>query len=48
MAAKPADWKFMAVACGWREVDPKVHSAEEWRAWARGPKEVFSRTDPTL
>lgn len=25
------------LACGPREVDPKVHSAEEWCAWARGP-----------
>jgi hypothetical protein len=27
----------MGVACGPREVDPKVHRAEEWCAWARGP-----------
>ena len=27
----------MGVACGPREVDPKVHSSEEWCAWARGP-----------
>jgi len=27
----------MGVACGPREVDPAVHSAEEWCAWARGP-----------
>ena len=25
------------VACGPREVDPNIHSAEEWCAWARGP-----------
>ena len=27
----------MGVACGPREVDPNIHSAEEWCAWARGP-----------
>ena len=37
MAAKPSTWKLMGVACGPREVDPKVHSSEEWCAWARGP-----------
>ena len=37
MAAKPTDWKLMGVACGPREVDRKVHSSEEWCAWARGP-----------
>ena len=37
MAAKPSTWKLMGVACGPREVDPKVRSAEEWCAWARGP-----------
>ena len=37
MAAKPSDWRLMGVACGPREVDPAVHSAEEWCAWARGP-----------
>ena len=34
------EWSIRAVndlACGPREVDPKVHSAEEWCAWARGP-----------
>ena len=31
-AAKPADWRLMGVACGPREADPKVHSAEG--AWA--------------
>ena len=30
MAAKPADWRLMGVACGPHEVDPKVHSADEW------------------
>ena len=37
MAAKPSKWKLMEVACGPREVDPKIHSAEEWCAlgsWA--------------
>ena len=37
MAAKPSDWRLMGVAYGPREVDLKVHSAEEWCAWARGP-----------
>ena len=37
MAAKPPDWRIMGVVCGPREVDPKVHSPEEWCAWARGP-----------
>ena len=37
MAAKPSTWKLMGVACGPREVDPNIHSAEEWCAWARGP-----------
>jgi len=37
MAAKPADWRLMGVACGPREVDPNVHSGEEWCVWARGP-----------
>ena len=37
MAAKPSTWKLMGVACGPREADPKVHSAEEWCAWAKGP-----------
>ena len=32
MAAKPSTWKLMGVACGPREADPKVHSAEEWCA----------------
>ena len=36
-AATPSDWRLMGVACGPGEVDPKVHSAEEWCAWARGP-----------
>ena len=36
MAAKPSTWRLMGVACGPREADPKVHSAEEWCAWARG------------
>jgi len=38
MAAKPSDWRLMGVVCGPREVDPNIHSAEEWCAWARGPK----------
>jgi hypothetical protein len=29
--------KLMGVACGPREVDPNIHSAEEWCAWAQGP-----------
>ena len=33
-AAKPSDWRLMGVACRPREVDPKVHSADEWCAWA--------------
>ena len=37
MAAKPSTWKLMGVACGPREVDPNIHSAGEWCAWARGP-----------
>ena len=37
MAAKPSTWRLMGVACGPREVDPNIHSAEEWCAWARGP-----------
>jgi len=37
-AAKPSTWRIMGVACGPCEVDPKVHSAEEWCAWARGPE----------
>ena len=37
MAAKPADWKLMGVACGPPEADRKVRSADEWCAWARGP-----------
>jgi len=37
MAAKPSTWKLMGVACGRREVDPSIHSADEWCAWARGP-----------
>ena len=37
MAAKPSTWKLTGVAGGTREVDLKVHSAEEWCAWARGP-----------
>ena len=41
MAAKPADWRLMGVACGPREVDPKVHSADEWCAWtARSGQET--------
>ena len=27
----------MGVACGPREVDPNIHSAEEWCAWTRAP-----------
>ena len=38
MAAKPSDWRLMGVVCGPREVDPNIHSAEEWCAWASGPK----------
>lgn len=38
MAAKPSTWRIMGVACGPREADPAIHSAEEWCAWARGPK----------
>ena len=38
MAAKPSTWKLMGVACGPRDADPKIHSPEEWCAWARGPK----------
>ncbi len=34
--AKPSDWRLMGV--GPRELDPKIRSAEEWCAWARGPK----------
>ena len=37
MAAKPSDWNVMGVLCGPREVDPAVHSADEWCVWARGP-----------
>ena len=37
MAATPSDWRLMGVACGPREVEPKVHSADKWCAWARGP-----------
>ena len=37
MAAKPSTWKLMGVACGPGEVDPKIHSAAEWCARARGP-----------
>ena len=37
MATKPSDWRLMGMACGPREVDPKVNSSEEWCAWARGP-----------
>lgn len=36
MTAKPSAWRLMGVACGPREVDPTVHSAEEWCAWATG------------
>ena len=36
-AAKPSTWRIIGVVCGPREADPKVHSAEEWCAWARGP-----------
>lgn len=36
-AAKPSAWWLMGVVCGPREIDPKIHSAEEWCAWARGP-----------
>ena len=37
MAAKPSDWRIMGVVCGPREVDPAIHSPEEWCAWARRP-----------
>ena len=37
MAAKPSTWRLLGVACGPREVDPKVHTPEEWCAWARRP-----------
>jgi hypothetical protein len=43
MAAKPSTWKLMGVACGPREVDPNIHSPEEWCAWARGPKASGSK-----
>ena len=36
--AKPSDWRLMCVVTGPCEVDPKIHSTEEWCAWARGPK----------
>jgi len=36
MAAKPSNWRIMGVACGPREVDPKVHGAEEWCAGRAG------------
>lgn len=32
-AAKPSTWKLMGVACGPREIDPNIHTAEEWCAW---------------
>ena len=38
MAAKPSTWKLMGVACGPRELDPKIRTEGEWCAWARGPK----------
>ena len=39
MAAKPSNWTLRGIVCGSREADPKIHSAEEWCAWARGPKD---------
>lgn len=36
-AAAKLDWRIMGVVCGPREVDPAIHSPEEWCAWARGP-----------
>ena len=38
MAAKPSTWKLMGIACGPRELDPKIRTEGEWCAWARGPK----------
>ena len=38
MAAKPSNWQLKGVVCGPREIDPNIHSSEEWCAWARGPK----------
>ena len=35
MTAKPSTWRLMGVVCP-REIDPNIHSAEEWCAWARG------------
>ena len=32
MAAKPSTWRLMGVVCRPREVDPNIHSAEEWCA----------------
>ena len=40
MAAKPSTGRLMGVACGPREVDPNIHSAEEWCAWAKGQNRV--------
>ena len=28
----------MGIACGPRELDPKIRTEGEWCAWARGPK----------
>ena len=36
-AAMPADWRLMGVVGGPRDLDPKIHGANEWCAWARGP-----------
>ena len=38
IAAKPSDWRLMGVVCGTRELDPKIRTAGEWCAWARGPE----------
>ena len=48
MAAKPSNWQLMGVVCGRRQVDPNIHSSEEWCAWARGPKaERFEGRGPS-
>ena len=36
----PSTWRLMGVACGPREVDPNIHSAEEWCAGPEAPTQT--------